>query len=308
MNCWQSPAAASFNGTSSASPVSMALYLPAGGVCVMRISVLLGMAFHFSSKGFPRGLPKMFKSKSVAPESSNKVQLVSSCRGLITPACLSASRKTHCTASHLKTSKFLAPESQKIYLHNDTLGAQSWWNNTKKSTPLFLHFEESDMKTTVKLQISITKKLVESPNFLRMTARREIAGHDQYVAVGNVARIQRASVRVRHTNEPGHGHESNYFFASPVTKQLETSIFNFEIYQSKLGFEKRSLAGDECPVDFGALLSDNETNVKFGRNMLKYFEMEDGYVNINHGSYGATPRLVTECFNYWHRRAESNPD
>lgn len=61
---------------------------------------------------------------------------------------------------------------------------------------------------------------------------------------------------------------------------------------------------DECPVDFSEL----DKEITFGHNMLKHFQFEPGYVNMNHASYGAVPKLVAQCFDYWHSRAESNPD
>lgn len=46
----------------------------------------------------------------------------------------------------------------------------------------------------------------------------------------------------------------------------------------------------------------------FGHNMLKYFMFDDGYVNLNHGSYGSLPRPVHEKCLKITERSEGRPD
>ena len=46
----------------------------------------------------------------------------------------------------------------------------------------------------------------------------------------------------------------------------------------------------------------------FGHNLLTEFQMAPGYVNLNHGSYGATPRAVTAARHKWYDVMELRPD
>lgn len=46
----------------------------------------------------------------------------------------------------------------------------------------------------------------------------------------------------------------------------------------------------------------------FGHHMLKYFQIENGFTNINHGSYGSVPKCVADSQRYWRHRMESCPD
>jgi hypothetical protein len=46
----------------------------------------------------------------------------------------------------------------------------------------------------------------------------------------------------------------------------------------------------------------------FGHGMLTEFALEAGYVNLNHGSYGSTPRSVTAEAAAWTSICEANPD
>uniref|UniRef100_A0A915HK16 Uncharacterized protein n=1 Tax=Romanomermis culicivorax TaxID=13658 RepID=A0A915HK16_ROMCU len=44
------------------------------------------------------------------------------------------------------------------------------------------------------------------------------------------------------------------------------------------------------------------------RHFRKYFQLEDGYTNLNHGGFGASPKVVGLCAEYWRKRMEANPD
>mmetsp|Transcript_49738 Transcript_49738/g.119204 ORF Transcript_49738/g.119204 Transcript_49738/m.119204 type:complete len:480 (+) Transcript_49738:61-1500(+) len=46
----------------------------------------------------------------------------------------------------------------------------------------------------------------------------------------------------------------------------------------------------------------------FGPKMRRHFTFEQGLVNLNHGSYGATPRIVLRRQEAWRRRMEASPD
>ncbi|KAF5379469.1 hypothetical protein D9615_006556 [Tricholomella constricta] len=46
----------------------------------------------------------------------------------------------------------------------------------------------------------------------------------------------------------------------------------------------------------------------FGHDMLKHFAFDPGYINLNNGSYGATPRPVLAAVNALSLQAEANPD
>ena len=46
----------------------------------------------------------------------------------------------------------------------------------------------------------------------------------------------------------------------------------------------------------------------FGHVLLPLFMLEKGYVNLNHGSFGATPRSVIEGEHRWEAQMELNPD
>ena len=45
-----------------------------------------------------------------------------------------------------------------------------------------------------------------------------------------------------------------------------------------------------------------------GHAMLPLFQMEPGYTNLNHGSYGSTPRAVTAVKRCWYDHIELVPD
>lgn len=51
-----------------------------------------------------------------------------------------------------------------------------------------------------------------------------------------------------------------------------------------------------------------EAEVVFGHEMLKYFYMQDGYVNLNHGSFGTSCRLAAEAEHAYWLQMESNPN
>eukprot|EP00658_Telonema_sp_P-2_P013342 TRINITY_DN15055_c0_g1_i2.p1 TRINITY_DN15055_c0_g1~~TRINITY_DN15055_c0_g1_i2.p1 ORF type:complete len:456 (-),score=97.58 TRINITY_DN15055_c0_g1_i2:239-1561(-) len=47
---------------------------------------------------------------------------------------------------------------------------------------------------------------------------------------------------------------------------------------------------------------------KWGHKLLSHWQMADGYMNLNHGSYGATPTIVTEARHRWYSVMEARPD
>jgi isopenicillin-N epimerase len=47
---------------------------------------------------------------------------------------------------------------------------------------------------------------------------------------------------------------------------------------------------------------------QFGRPLLELFDMNSTYINLNHGSYGAVPRVVTAAAHNWDALTESCPD
>jgi hypothetical protein len=55
---------------------------------------------------------------------------------------------------------------------------------------------------------------------------------------------------------------------------------------------------------------DNQSNlsVKFGPHLRAEFPLEDGYTNLNHGSYGSTPHFVTKAAHRWQSQMEACPD
>lgn len=67
---------------------------------------------------------------------------------------------------------------------------------------------------------------------------------------------------------------------------------------------KLEMADYHLPKEFDEL---NETT-PLGHNMLKYFQFEPGYVNVNHGSYGSLPKCIEDCRRYWQDRIEMCPD
>ena len=46
----------------------------------------------------------------------------------------------------------------------------------------------------------------------------------------------------------------------------------------------------------------------FGHGMLQYFQLDPNYTNLNHGSYGSPPKLVTAAALAWEQHVELNPD
>ena len=46
----------------------------------------------------------------------------------------------------------------------------------------------------------------------------------------------------------------------------------------------------------------------FGHDMLQYFSLDPHYTNLNHGSYGSTPKVVQEAAQQWESLMEENPD
>ncbi|KAF8323561.1 pyridoxal phosphate-dependent transferase [Amanita rubescens] len=47
---------------------------------------------------------------------------------------------------------------------------------------------------------------------------------------------------------------------------------------------------------------------KFGHDLLKYFAIDPGYINLNHGSFGSTPLPVLKAANEISLEAEAEPD
>ncbi len=61
--------------------------------------------------------------------------------------------------------------------------------------------------------------------------------------------------------------------------------------------------------------AESETNSKelelsanFGPHLKAHFPLEDGYTNLNHGSYGSTPHVVTKAAHQWQAQMEACPD
>ncbi|KAF1995324.1 PLP-dependent transferase [Amniculicola lignicola CBS 123094] len=48
--------------------------------------------------------------------------------------------------------------------------------------------------------------------------------------------------------------------------------------------------------------------VKFGKEMRKWFMFEEGYLNLNHGSFGTYPRSVCSVMRHYQELAEARPD
>jgi len=46
----------------------------------------------------------------------------------------------------------------------------------------------------------------------------------------------------------------------------------------------------------------------FGHNMLQYFQFRPGYVNLNHGSFGAVPKPVAAAFQSYFAEMEADPN
>eukprot|EP00619_Florenciella_sp_RCC1007_P011295 CAMPEP_0205909778 /NCGR_PEP_ID=MMETSP1325-20131115/4082_1 /ASSEMBLY_ACC=CAM_ASM_000708 /TAXON_ID=236786 /ORGANISM="Florenciella sp., Strain RCC1007" /LENGTH=423 /DNA_ID=CAMNT_0053276099 /DNA_START=23 /DNA_END=1294 /DNA_ORIENTATION=- len=61
----------------------------------------------------------------------------------------------------------------------------------------------------------------------------------------------------------------------------------------------------------GELHVDSSRTVQsasFGHDMLDQFQLAPGYTNLNHGSYGATPKSVGAAQEQWRTEVEQNPD
>ena len=48
--------------------------------------------------------------------------------------------------------------------------------------------------------------------------------------------------------------------------------------------------------------------IEFGAAAKREFLLESGVAFLNHGSFGAAPRVVLEAAEQWRRRMEENPD
>ena len=46
----------------------------------------------------------------------------------------------------------------------------------------------------------------------------------------------------------------------------------------------------------------------FGHSLLKLFTLDPSYINVNHGSYGSSPKYIHEKLIEYQNRAETNPD
>ncbi|PVF97291.1 PLP-dependent transferase [Serendipita vermifera] len=66
----------------------------------------------------------------------------------------------------------------------------------------------------------------------------------------------------------------------------------------------------DYPGDSNANADANaaEEEYKFGHTMLKYWGFEQGYINLNNGSYGSPPRPVIEASHKIWEKIEGNPD
>ncbi|KAF8194638.1 pyridoxal phosphate-dependent transferase [Pholiota molesta] len=54
--------------------------------------------------------------------------------------------------------------------------------------------------------------------------------------------------------------------------------------------------------------SYKEEKPEFGHGMLKHYALDPSYINLNNGSYGATPRPVIQAFSELSARVDANPD
>jgi hypothetical protein len=48
--------------------------------------------------------------------------------------------------------------------------------------------------------------------------------------------------------------------------------------------------------------------LQFGRQLVDLFAMNSTYINLNHGSYGVVPRVVTADMHKWDALTEECPD
>src|SRR5438046_1645104 len=53
--------------------------------------------------------------------------------------------------------------------------------------------------------------------------------------------------------------------------------------------------------------SDEDGTVSVGRTMKEHFLLDPGVTFLNHGSFGATPRAVFECYQTWQLELERDP-
>eukprot|EP00736_Rhodelphis_marinus_P012318 Rmarinus@m.2833 len=52
----------------------------------------------------------------------------------------------------------------------------------------------------------------------------------------------------------------------------------------------------------------NEKKIQFGHDMRALFSFEDGYTNVNHGSYGSVPQPIFNAHMHWQDVVEKHPD
>jgi hercynylcysteine S-oxide lyase len=53
---------------------------------------------------------------------------------------------------------------------------------------------------------------------------------------------------------------------------------------------------------------NEESAYEFGRSMRSQFLLENDYIPLNHGSYGAIPKVIREALREYQDRMEANPD
>ncbi|KAI1134761.1 PLP-dependent transferase [Hypoxylon sp. FL0543] len=58
----------------------------------------------------------------------------------------------------------------------------------------------------------------------------------------------------------------------------------------------------------GASRSHNGRLIPFGQRLLQHFEFDPGHRNLNHGSFGASPREIRNIMRQYQDRAEAKPD
>jgi histidinol-phosphate/aromatic aminotransferase/cobyric acid decarboxylase-like protein len=71
-----------------------------------------------------------------------------------------------------------------------------------------------------------------------------------------------------------------------------------------------SLAGTVCVLGLLAFANadDSPQPQQYGHELLKLFALNSSYLNLNHGSFGAVPRVVTANMQKWDAATEECPD
>jgi hypothetical protein len=70
------------------------------------------------------------------------------------------------------------------------------------------------------------------------------------------------------------------------------------LISSRMSAESQTSNGNELDLFAG----------NFGPHLKAHFPLEDGYTNLNHGSYGSTPHVVTKAAHEWQAQMEACPD